>query len=141
MWTNWLSHYVWDVGIIRVRVSVSLRTVIVVRKLLWRQERNLTSSIGAVYLAAFGMPSTLVRIQPIRPLTFTIVVLEENMVLVIMLSVNGKNFMKITKSDILCDIQIGKDLGFEPSVVYPNCWFEPNSHNKGWLQQYILSNF
>ena len=25
MWTNWLSHFVWDEGIIRVRVSVSLR--------------------------------------------------------------------------------------------------------------------
>ena len=35
-----------------------------VRTLPFRQK--LSSSIGAVYLAAFGMPSTLVRIQPIR---------------------------------------------------------------------------
>ena len=33
-------------------------------------------------------------------------------------------------NNILCDIQIGKDPDFESGVVYPDCWFEPNSHNK-----------
>ena len=33
------------------------------------------------------------------------------------------------KNNILCDIQIGKERDFESCEVYPDCRFEPYSHN------------